>query len=110
MRQIKYAGGSFVTDDAVAEVLVEYAAELARAGSAEAVSVPVWRDHRVDEIELLVGPASQILVEPSEGAPDAASVDEFGADTFVDDLRGRIARIRRPHGTSSSTGISDWEL
>ncbi|NUU07555.1 hypothetical protein [Leifsonia sp. C5G2] len=64
MRRIVYAGTAFYTGDALAEALMEYARALARHGIADTVFVPgrTLQGDR-DRIEVLVGPASQILSE-----------------------------------------------
>lgn len=61
MRHISYAETLFSTDDRVAELLLEYAALLARAGSADTVTVPGRvSTGNVEPVSVLIGPASQI--------------------------------------------------
>lgn len=67
MRRIVYAGSAFYTGDTLAETLLEYARALARHGIADTVFVPgrtTQGDY--DRVELLLGPASQIVSEPVE--------------------------------------------
>jgi hypothetical protein len=68
MRRILYAGGVFFTPDSVATALLEYAGALARNDTAATTTVPgVTEDGQRADIELLIGPASQLVSEP---APD----------------------------------------
>ena len=67
MRRIVYAGTAFYTGDALAEALLEYARALARHDIADTVFVPGrTMQGQEDTIELLIGPASQIVSEPVE--------------------------------------------
>ncbi|WP_285117390.1 hypothetical protein [Leifsonia sp. fls2-241-R2A-40a] len=67
MRRIVYAGSSFYTGDALAEALMEYARALARHGIADTIFVPGrTMQGELDRIEMLLGPASQIVSEPVE--------------------------------------------
>lgn len=74
MRQVSYTGGSFLTGDAIASTLVDYAAELANAERAAAIWVPTPDG---TEVELLLGPASELLTTAADDErPDPAS-EEF---------------------------------
>jgi hypothetical protein len=67
MRKIVYAGSTFYTGDDLAEALMEYARALARHDIADTIFVPGRTvQGELDRIELLVGPASQIVSEPIE--------------------------------------------
>jgi hypothetical protein len=86
VRRISYAETVLGTDEHLGDLLLEYAALLARTSSADTVTVPC-RIHggEVEPVSILVGPASQIA---------AWSDDEpFGADvsSAVADLERRIA-------------------
>ncbi|HEV7743280.1 MAG TPA: hypothetical protein VGO65_12770 [Pseudolysinimonas sp.] len=95
MKRILYGGGSFQTDDAVADALMDYANVLAVIDSADVVRLPgLDEDGTVRQIQMLIGPSSQILAM----ATDAESV-EMGADDAVAELRGRAA-TRLPSSTS----------
>lgn len=93
MKRVIYAGGSFLTDDAAAAALTSYAADLARAGSADTVSVPGLTDRgEAQRIEVLLGPASQIMIEDAD---DVGDVDSAG---FVSELGQRSTDLRPPLG------------
>jgi hypothetical protein len=95
MKRILYGGGSFQTDDAVADALMDYANVLAVIDSADVVTLPGLDEHgTVRQIQLLIGPSSQILAMGT----DAESVD-MGADVAVAELRER-AGTRLPSSTS----------
>ncbi|WP_426625685.1 hypothetical protein ACPPVW_06390 [Leifsonia sp. McL0607] len=65
MRRIEYAGGAFYTGDAIAEALLDYARELARNSTADTVFIPAQGiDGDMRRVEVLLGPASQLLSEP----------------------------------------------
>jgi len=104
MRRIQYAGGTFVTGDVAAGAICDYAATLANAGRAASVVVPVLaEDGRQEEVEMVIGPSSQLLSEAIESEREAPDGVEFAAH-----LRDEIARLSwRPPLTSS---LADWEL
>lgn len=88
MKRILYAGGGFLTDDAVADALMEYANVLAVVDSADVVALPGIDDEgKVREVKMIVGPASQIV---SMGS-DAEWVD-LQPERALADLRARAMR------------------
>ena len=98
-----YASGSMLTGDAIADVLVRYAAALATSASAAEVHAPtIVESGEPGETTLLLGPASQILTEhePFDGA-------ELRDDAFVHDLDERIARLGTPRATFVQRGTDD---
>ena len=97
MRYISYAETVFATDDRVAELLLEYAATLARSSSADTVTVPGRvGDGGVEAVSILVGPASQMTTW--------SDAEPFGVDVAdaVADLERRILLITRSIGDSAS--------
>jgi len=94
MRKIAYAGTAFYTGDALAEVLMEYARALARHGVADTVFVPGRTPQgERDRIEVLIGPASQIVSEPVD--IDGPEIEDAG---LVEELHGLTSQLapRRP--------------
>lgn len=88
MKRILYAGGGFLTEDAVADALMEYANVLAVVDSADVVTFPGIDDGgTVREIKIIVGPASQIVAMSS----DEPSVD-LRSQAALEDLRERAMR------------------
>jgi hypothetical protein len=92
MKRINYASGDLLTDDEIADALMEYARVLAIVGSADVVTFPgVDRGGDLREIQLVVGPASQLL----STSTDEPAV-EMDAAAAVEELRRR-ARRRLPN-------------
>jgi hypothetical protein len=89
MKTIHYSDAVILTSDAAADAVMDYATALATHGTADSVSVPtVDEDGFETLVRVLIGPASQMVVEP---APD----DELEPEsrTFVADVRMRIDRL-----------------
>ena len=85
MRRIVYAGGTLYTGDAIAEALLDYARALARNGTADTVFVPAHTaEGDPGSIELLIGPASQLVSEP---------VDLAGRELTDEALVGRLRSL-----------------
>ncbi|WP_431220857.1 hypothetical protein [Leifsonia xyli] len=102
MRRIVYAGTAFYTGDALAEALLEYARALARHDIADTVFVPGrTMQGDLDRIELLIGPASQIVSEP---------VDLVGAELedadLVAHLKGLTAQLA-PHKPEAERAVGE---
>ncbi len=108
MMRIHYAGGSELTGTAIADALLVLAEQLALAGSATTVDIPVRReDGSVGRSRFLIGPASQIVAETEQAG---ASV-ELRDEELVRDLV-RQADELRPHrvGATESSDVVDWDL
>ncbi len=69
MKRITYVGTSVLVADDFGELMLEYAAALARGGTSETITFRGVneRDVREEEVSFIVGPASEIVVE---GLPD----------------------------------------
>ena len=94
VKRLRYAGGSFVTGDRIADAVLAYAAELANAGKAVKLDVPALDlEQQRERVSIVVGPASQILAEPVEVGVEIE--DEF----FTEQLRRKTNVLR------SKTGI-----
>jgi hypothetical protein len=66
MKTIHYAGGEVLTSDTLADAVVDYASALARVGSSAQLTIPVvLPDGTVSEASLLLGPASQLVAQPT---------------------------------------------
>ncbi|WP_434315581.1 hypothetical protein [Leifsonia sp. P73] len=89
MKRIHYASGSLLTGDAIADVLVKYAAALAVNTAAAEVRAPaILENGEVGEIMMLLGPASQILAET-----ERFDGPELRDDDFVEGLKDRVAAL-----------------
>jgi hypothetical protein len=107
MREVAYAGGTFVTGDDIAEALLEYAAELANAARAATVHVPARGTLGQDvDVAIVIGPSSQLMSAPS----DLAS-DEPDGTQFLDDVHDRLEELhkRHPLGAAAPT-TADWDI
>ncbi len=85
MQRIWYANGQFLTDDRIADALMDYARVLAIIDSADVVRLPgLDIEGNIREIQLIIGPASQILAM----ATDEPQRD-MDAETIVAQMRQR---------------------
>lgn len=103
MKRIHYASGSLLTGDAIADAVVRFAAILAQNSTAAEVRAPaILDDGEVGEALMLLGPASQILVE-------AAHYDgsELHAETFVAELDERMAALGPRRATFVHEGTEE---
>lgn len=106
MREVVYAGGSFVTGDDIADALLEYAAELANAARAATVHVPALGTLGQDvDIAVVVGPSSQLLSTPSEDPHD-----EPDGTRFIEDVHQRLEELHRRHPLPTAGAVVDWDI
>lgn len=109
MKRIHYASGSVLTGDAIADVLVKYAAALATSTAAAEVRAPaILESGEVGEAVLLLGPASQILVEDESFAGP-----ELRDDDFVREIDARVTAIGPRRATfvrSGTEGLDDLDV
>ena len=109
MREVIYAGGSFITSDEVADALIEYAAALANAERAATIHVPAAvRPGQPDDVTILVGPSSQLMAQAveshGEADPDAAE--------FLSSVAARMRQLEPPSivlGASDNYPL-DWDI
>ena len=88
MKRILYASGGFLTDDVIADEIMEYASVLAIINSADVITCTgVDESGDVREMQLLIGPSSQILTMET----DEPHVD-MDVDATVAELRRRSSR------------------
>jgi predicted phage gp36 major capsid-like protein len=101
MKRLDYAGGGFVTGDREAAAILEYAAALANADrSATIPAIGLNEEGEQQSVELLVGPASEIIVEDSKVTGELPDPEPFLAE-----IRRRIDELTwRP---PAQTGLID---
>lgn len=100
MKRIRMGGAAdVVTDDAVAELVLEYARELGRVSTTDTVGVPAALESQAVTTDLLLGPASQISVSPVLDGT-GSDVDLPGLEDVRADLQRRLDRLR-DHGRSN---------
>lgn len=91
MKRISMSGSDIaVTEAGVADLVLEYAMHLGRVGTTDIVSVPVPDDGADVEVDLLLGPSSQIVLSASI---DGGTVELPRVDPVAADVRARIERI-----------------
>lgn len=93
-----------VTDAAIADLVLEYAMHLGRAGTTDIVSVPIPEEGAGGEVDLLLGPASQIVLS---GSTESGVDDLPGVTEAIAELR---ARIERASGRTAEVIEGDDEL
>lgn len=90
MKRIIYAGSEILTGDDIAVALLRYSEALAEVGQAETVTIPAMEpDGSIERVDMLVGPASQIVAVPAR-RDDTELIDEG----VVEDLEARTRRLR----------------
>ncbi|QNE36321.1 hypothetical protein [Leifsonia shinshuensis] len=109
MKRIHYASGTLLTGDAIADVLVKYAAALATNAAAAEVRAPaILESGERGEVVMLLGPASQILAESEHFEGDELRDDQFvrAIDEKVTALGPRRATFVR----SGTEGMDDLDV
>src|SRR5215203_3879491 len=103
MKVISYAEEHIVTTDEIAGEVLSYARELGRSHIADTVDVPaIYADGHIGQVQVLIGPASQLTVlETSQEQADIAS------EKFLADIRSRSAALRSSHMAVVGDGIAD---
>lgn len=110
MKRILYASGGFLTDDAIAEALMDYASVLAIVNSSDVVECEgIDQEGVVRSIQMLIGPASQIMAMQTDDEPVGMHADKIVAE-LQRRARGRLPDYTNVGETSpSSTAESDAE-
>jgi hypothetical protein len=86
VKELIYAGGKTIVSDELAEALTDYAQIMASNGDSGVIEFPaVGEDGTVGMARLLLGPASQIIVEPVTAEPQG-----FDDTEVVAELHARI--------------------
>ncbi|NEM90483.1 hypothetical protein [Galbitalea soli] len=93
MKRIYYASGSVVTGDRTADAVVRYAEALASRVTSDTIAVPVrLADGTAGIAQLLIGPASQLVV-----VPEPQLTDETDDEAVLDELSLKTLRLSSPH-------------
>jgi hypothetical protein len=89
MKRIRYMDQSYLVADSTGRLMMDFAAALAKIGASEHVRFRgLDPNHEEIEVEIMIGPATQMLsehVEVDESAPDNRDVE--------DSMRERIDMI-----------------
>ncbi|MET4781211.1 hypothetical protein [Glaciihabitans sp. UYNi722] len=106
MKKVAYGGVSFITTDEAADALLQFAAAAALNDFAEVVHLPaVDEDGRGIIADLVIGPASELLVTPSDST--APSPDTIEA---VNKLHARTVALGASKRVSIGLPIEDTEV
>lgn len=93
MRRVYYASGSFLTSDAIAAAVLDYADALTQTSGSDVIEFPIILPTGArGSASLLVGPASQLA-----SATEDSVLDEPFEDELVADLRRRALLVGARH-------------
>jgi hypothetical protein len=102
MFRVTYAGESFLTGAAIGEAVLRYARKLALTDRADTVTIPgLLEDGSPTDVELLIGPASQILL---------ASVDSDLPDPVDASVVAELSRRTDALETSNAVPIRSSDI
>jgi hypothetical protein len=109
MRRLYYANGSFLTGDAIAAAVLDYADALTKTNGSDIVEFPIVLDSGAHSIvSFLIGPASQIA-----SADEVSSFEEPIDATFLDQVEKKSLSVgaRKPifHERESGVPLDDFE-
>jgi len=105
MKRIHYASGTLVTGDAIADVLMRYAASLAANNSAADVHAPALLDSgEIGDVQMVLGPASQILAEDAPG--DHPELEDA---EFVELYEKKVAALAPRRAEFVGQGVEESE-
>ncbi|MET3768719.1 hypothetical protein ABIB15_001403 [Marisediminicola sp. UYEF4] len=94
MKRIFYAGGSVVTGDRTADVVLRYAQALAQREASDVIDIPIFAEGGTSgRAQLLIGPSSQLLI-----ATEVPRHTEFDDDTFLQQIEDKMESLLRPKG------------
>ena len=97
MKRVSYAGGSFVSGDRIVDAVSRFAAANANAKRAAEVQVPAMNlDGTVQNIGIVVGPASQLFSEP------VIARDELEDEEFVERIESLTRDLVKNSGVNPS--------
>jgi hypothetical protein len=101
MHKIHYAGDSIVTGSEIARALLDYAQALSQVTASATVEVPTMEeDGEQGRVELLIGPASQLIAH--EVRTDEADLVD---DELVDRMTTEATRLRQFGWHTPTAGV-----
>ena len=106
MKQVTYAGTSFVTGSAIADSLLALVAALGVSRETASVHVPaIGDDEQITSVDLVIGPASEVVAMAIE-----TSTPELIDDVAIHDLDERTRALTVPQAVATSDLVSPiWE-
>lgn len=104
MQIIMYAGGDFLTGDAIADALLEYSRALGEEDGAQLVEIPIREsDGSQTTARFLIGPASQIVAKAV-----SSDSDELVDVEVVERLRRLTRALSFPEASALEDQQSSW--
>lgn len=106
MKQVTYAGTSFITGTAIADSLLAFVAALGVSRGTASVHVPaLGDDEQITSVDLVVGPASEVV---------AIGVSTLGPELIDDatvlDLDERVRALSVPRASATTDSmVPIWE-
>ena len=111
MKTIHYAGEILLTGDHIADAVVALAAALARRESSASIDIPVlFGGGDVRQASLLLGPASQLIVEPSNAVADEIVDESLVARLGRETLLLGTAKAQSESPPPGSDSFDDFDL
>ncbi|MCM6761422.1 hypothetical protein NB037_03235 [Rathayibacter sp. ZW T2_19] len=113
MKRLHYAGGALLVGDAVAHEILAYARELGLRGIADTVRVAgTSLEGEREQAELLIGPASQLLLveddAPEDPDADAATLADLAERTRA--LTPRVEHVAAEEQSDAVDEYDEWAL
>ena len=108
MKRISMGTDTLVTDGRLADVLTEYARQLARANTSDTVVLPVAWEGQPEEATILLGPASQITLTENHDKHNQ-KVALPGVDEVIADLGRRLDRLAGRGGMTGDEDLDEHE-
>ena len=108
MKRISMGTDTLVTDGRLADLLTDYARQLARSGTADTVVLPVAREGAAEQATVLLGPASQITLTESHD-DEVDDLDLPDVEAVIADLRRRLDRLAGHGGMTGNEDTDDHE-
>ena len=106
MKRVHYAGTSFITGDAIAHALIDYAHALTETNTSEVVEVPISRaDGSPGRVELLIVPTNGMVFET-----EPTLSRDVTSEALVTDLRQRVSRLASELELASNSRVAAWEV
>jgi len=89
MQRVHYAGDTLLTGNELSKALLEYAEALARSSDSATVDLPTRNDDgSIGRVNILIGPASQII-----SVAEASAFDEIVDEALVELLKQKSALL-----------------
>jgi hypothetical protein len=104
MKRVYYSSGSVLTGDRMADAIVRYAGALAAREDSDLIDIPIsLGDGRVARAQLLIGPASQLVVVPEPGI-----ANDPEDEATIEELARKVRGLSSPHPQASDERLDPF--